>query len=136
MSYTIYSQTTGQILRIVQTTAIQDQLQDGESYIDGAIDDSAYYIENESPIAIPPKPSQYSVFDFTTKQWVENETMAISDVLIKRQRLLYASDWTQIPNNPLTAEQQSAWATYRQALRDIPEQPGYPLNVVWPTPPQ
>jgi len=135
MSYTIYNQNSGQILRIVQTTNIQEQLQDGESYIDGAIDDSAYYIENESPIAIPPKPSQYSVFDFTTKQWVENETMAISDVLIKRQRLLYASDWTQLPNGPLTTAQQAAWATYRQELRDIPQQSGYPFNVVWPVAP-
>jgi hypothetical protein len=135
MSYIIYSQTTGQILRVVQTNDIESQLQNGESYIDGAIDDSAYYIENELPVAIPPKPSQYSIFDFTTKQWVQNETMAISDVSIKRQRLLYASDWTQIPNGPLTAEQQTAWATYRQELRDVPQQSGYPYNVVWPVAP-
>ena len=135
MSYIIYSQTTGQILRVVQTNDIESQLQNGESYIDGAIDDSAYYIENELPVAISPKPSQYSIFDFTTKQWVQNETMAISDVSIKRQRLLYASDWTQIPNGPLTAEQQTAWATYRQELRDVPQQSGYPYNVVWPVAP-
>jgi hypothetical protein len=135
MSYTIYNQNSGQILRIVQTTNIQEQLQDGESYIDGAIDDSAYYIENESPIAIPPKPSQYSVFDFTTKQWVKDQTMAVSDVSSKRQRLLYASDWTQLSNGPLTTAQQAAWATYRQELRNIPQQSGYPFNVVWPVAP-
>jgi hypothetical protein len=28
------------------------------------------------------------------------------------------------------------WQTYRQALRDVPTQSGYPVNVVWPTPPQ
>jgi hypothetical protein len=85
---------------------------------------------------MPPKPDQYSIFDFSTKQWVEDENLAIAYVLPKRQKLLYASDWTQIPNNPLTAEQQLEWATYRQELRDIPEQSGYPFNVIWPTPPQ
>lgn len=57
-------------------------------------------------------------------------------VLIQRQELLQQSDWTQIPNNPLTVEKQEAWADYRQQLRDITLQPGYPNNVIWPTPPQ
>ena len=135
MNYTIYSQSTGQILKIVVTDDIQSQLQSGESYIEGSIDDSVYYIENNAAVAIPAKPNQYSVFDFTTKQWVQQENLAIADVLPKRQRLLYSSDWTQIPNNPLTSEQQAAWATYRQELRDIPSQSGYPFNVIFPTPP-
>ena len=135
MNYTIYSELTGQILKIVQTTDIDLQLQDGESYLEGEIDDSAFYIANGEAVAIPPQPDEYSVFDFTTKQWVQSENLAIADVLPKRQRLLYATDWTQIPNNPLTTEQQAAWATYRQELRDIPQQSGYPFNVVWPVAP-
>ena len=35
----------------------------------------------------------------------------------------------------LTAEQQQAWADYRQALLDIPQQAGFPHEVVWPTKP-
>ena len=135
MSYTIYSELTGQILRIVQTNDIQSQLQDGEIYLDGSIDDLNYYIANGQAVAIPVQPDQYSVFDFETKQWVQQENLAIADVLRKRQRILYASDWTQIPNGPLTVEQQQAWAEYRQQLRDITTQSGYPFNVVWPTPP-
>jgi len=136
MSYTIYNELTGQILRIVQTNNIELQIQYGENYLEGSIDDSAYYILNNVAISIPPKPNEYSVFDYTTKQWVQVETIAVIDVSSKRQRLLYASDWTQIPNNPLTVEQQQAWADYRQQLRDIPAQSGYPFNVIWPTPPQ
>lgn len=135
MIYTIYSEPTGQILRVVQTPDIQAQLQDGETYIQGSIDDSAFYIENGEAVEIPSKPDQYSVFDFTTKQWVQDETMAVSDVSSKRQRLLYASDWTQLPTYSLTTAQQAAWATYRQELRDIPSQTGYPFNVVWPVAP-
>ena len=36
----------------------------------------------------------------------------------------------------LTAEQQQAWADYRQALLDIPQQSGFPHDVVWPTKPE
>lgn len=135
MIYTVYNETTGQIIQILQTDDIALQIQNGQNYIEGAIDDTAYYIANGVAVAIPAKPDQYSIFDFTTKQWVQNETMAITDVSTKRKKLLYASDWTQIPNNPLTSEQQEEWATYRQELRDIPSQSGYPFNVIFPTPP-
>ena len=50
-----------------------------------------------------------------------------------RNQLLATSDWTQIADAPVD---QSAWATYRQALRDVPEQEGFPENVIWPTPPE
>ena len=33
----------------------------------------------------------------------------------------------------LTADQQSSWATYRQALLDVPQQTGFPHDVTWPT---
>lgn len=80
-------------------------------------------------------------FNVNSKTWVDVRTQqqkydeAVIVVTLKRNALLYASDWTQIPNNPLTAEQQALWATYRQELRDITSQSGYPFNVIWPTPP-
>jgi hypothetical protein len=53
----------------------------------------------------------------------------------ERTALLAASDWMQIPNSPLSAARVSAWATYRQALRDLPATTDDPAQVVWPTPP-
>lgn len=50
-----------------------------------------------------------------------------------RYELLVASDWTQVADAPVD---QGAWATYRQALRDIPEQEGFPDNIQWPPEPQ
>ena len=135
MTYTIYDSTTGQILRVVNTNEIDSQVGQGESFIEGEFDDVSYYIENDAAVQIPPQPSQYSVFDFTTKQWVLNPDLASSDVLTARNKLLFSTDWTQIPNNPLTSEKQAEWATYRQELRDIPQQSGYPYNVVWPVAP-
>jgi uncharacterized protein YbjT (DUF2867 family) len=50
----------------------------------------------------------------------------------QRDALLSQSDWTQVPDAPVD---QQAWADYRQALRDLPEQEGFPQEVVWPNPP-
>ena len=50
----------------------------------------------------------------------------------QRNRLLANSDWTQIPD--CTVDKQ-AWLEYRQALRDITTQSGFPTDVVWPTQP-
>lgn len=55
-------------------------------------------------------------------------------VKAERAVRLTASDWTQLPDVPL--ETKAQWATYRQALRDITTQSGYPSNVVWPIQPQ
>jgi hypothetical protein len=80
-------------------------------------------------------------FNVNSKTWVDTRTdqqkydEASQPIIQKRNQLLSASDWTQIPGNPLTTEQQTAWATYRQELRDITAQSGYPFNVIWPTPP-
>ena len=53
-----------------------------------------------------------------------------------RNKLLALSDWTQSADSPLTDEKKAEWATYRQALRDITDQPSYPENIQWPTKPE
>lgn len=55
--------------------------------------------------------------------------------LLGRDNLLRITDRTQLPDAPLTAQVRRSWANYRQALRDLPTQPGFPANVVWPIPP-
>lgn len=83
----------------------------------------------------PNKPSPHHVFDYTTKQWIDPRTPETEWPLVRaeRDRRLLASDWTQLPDVPLATKE--AWATYRQALRDITEQAD-PFNIVWPTLPQ
>lgn len=36
----------------------------------------------------------------------------------------------------LTTDQQQAWADYRQALLDVPQQEGFPETITWPTKPE
>lgn len=53
---------------------------------------------------------------------------------IKRNQLLAESDWTQMNDSPLTNELKTAWATYRQSLRDITADESWP-NVTFPATP-
>lgn len=74
-----------------------------------------------------------------TQQWIvrpptETETSAKAvEVREERNRLLTESDWTQVKDAPVD---QDAWAAYRQALRDITLQPGFPWEITWPEMPQ
>lgn len=52
--------------------------------------------------------------------------------IIKRNELLFNSDWTQLPDSPLTEQKKLLWAEYRQNLRDITKQPEFPTNIIWP----
>ena len=55
------------------------------------------------------------------------------DIRIQRNGLLFTSDWTQFTDVNLSNKQE--WATYRQALRDIPQNVGAPEDVAWPQQP-
>ena len=58
-----------------------------------------------------------------------------ADVRETRNTKLSASDWTHMVSDR-TVENQAAWATYRQQLRDITLQDGFPNEVTWPTEPE
>ena len=70
----------------------------------------------------------------TDGEWVQQWTTefyvdAADRVRGHRDRLLAQSDWTQVADAPVD---KTAWAIYRQSLRDIPEQEGFPNEVTWP----
>lgn len=69
---------------------------------------------------------------------VPEQTPEQQEMQVRAQRnsLLTFCDWTQLADAPLTTEQKQEWAEYRQALRDIPEQTGFPDAVVWPSAPE
>jgi len=75
----------------------------------------------------------WTVRDMTPEEISSREEGQASSVRGQRDSLLVQSDWTQgkdIPDNV-----SSTWAVYRQALRDIPGQTGFPWVVEWPTQP-
>lgn len=60
------------------------------------------------------------------------ETVADRIRTVRNSRL-QESDWTQAADIPQPTREK--WAIYRQALRDIPQQSGFPDNVQWPVQP-
>jgi hypothetical protein len=73
-------------------------------------------------IAVEPDAAGKAAIDAATAQSVRTE----------RNRRLADCDWTQLIDAPIDA---TPWVTYRQALRDITTQPGFPFNITWPTQP-
>lgn len=60
----------------------------------------------------------------------------LSNLRTRRDRLLADSDFTQLPDSPLTEAQRIAWAGYRTALRNLPETyAADPAAVIWPAQP-
>lgn len=54
----------------------------------------------------------------------------------KRDQLLSDTDYLLMPDYPLEALELEAVKTYRQALRDVPEQAGFPSKIEWPEKPE
>lgn len=102
---------------------------------EGTIAGQDYFIGEPGVLyARPPAPASYFTWDYTTNTWVDTRTPETEWQVVreKRDKLLAASDWTQLPDVPLATKE--AWAVYRQALRDITLQAD-PFNIVWPSTP-
>lgn len=79
---------------------------------------------------------EYQNYRAKTQQEIDVDTERGWDaVRRKRNKLLQESDWTQGADSPLTQQKKTEWATYRQTLRQVPENFTNPNDVIWPTPP-
>jgi hypothetical protein len=93
----------------------------------------------EKAVEVAPVRNEYGVWRQT---WAVAdmdgvERQAVDDAKTKAVRAernwrLAACDWTQLADAPVDS---LAWANYRQALRDVPSQPGFPWEVQWPVEP-
>ena len=61
------------------------------------------------------------------------DTEQAKSVRSTRDTKLKDTDWTQITDATVN---KTVWATYRQALRDVPTQSGFPWTITWPTQPE
>ena len=136
MNFTIYNTTTGQIIQSGFCLDVSIQIiPDGCALLEIESDPLNQYIDNGQLINIPIRLSFEHEFDYSSKSWVLDINLLKQNIVNQRNNLLFKSDWTQLPNSPLNQQKQGQWATYRQSLRDIPAQSGYPTNVTWPTAP-
>ena len=63
---------------------------------------------------------------------IEDILMTAEEARAQRDKLLEDTDWTQVLDAPIDADTREAYRAYRQALRDIPEQEGFPHSITWP----
>jgi len=103
----------------VVNTIIVDSLDFLPNLIDGSIGTIGWKYINGSLIEPDPEP-------------ISDEELS-KRIKSNRNGLLIDSDWTQVADAPVD---KAAWATYRQALRDIPNQEGFPTDVAWPAKPE
>ena len=75
----------------------------------------------------------WSVTDASAAEVEHRTAMQAESVRSQRNAKLSATDWTQVADAPVD---QAAWATYRQALRDLTTQAGFPWTVDWPITPE
>lgn len=136
---TVYDKNSGYILRglSIPDNMIEQQLTDSEDFIEGLYSGDLFYIDvaAKTPIAISEKPNNYSILDWTTKQWINDIDILKRAINLKRLQLLQQSDWTDTVSAQTRLNNYAEWQAYRQALRDITSQSGYPENIVWPEQP-
>jgi hypothetical protein len=107
----------------VQQRLVKDQIPDYDSL-------------TQKITRITPVPAGQDHVEYSIDPIVYTDAELIYQALERRNSELLKSDWTQLPDVPLTAQQVSAWAVYRQALRNVSDQPGYPRTINWPVQPE
>ena len=65
----------------------------------------------------------------------EYDTVLAASARQKRDRLIVATDYLVTPDYPIESDRLAKVKIYRQALRDIPEQSGFPRTIAWPEKP-
>lgn len=74
----------------------------------------------------------------SSEDFIDTEVNKDKELIIRSERnyRLLISDWTQLPDAKLSEEKKAEWVEYRQQLRDVPEQKGFPDDVIWPKEPE
>ena len=110
--YTLYHTDTGRIESVLRLTNVSKQKMldnnPGIAFLDGSVPDVNKYQVNVSvtPHFVEVKPAPSINIEVYVRQ--------------KRTDLLKLCDWTQTVDSPLSSSKKAEWATYRQALRDMP----------------
>jgi len=76
---------------------------------------------------------KWSISEMDDEAKAAKDAEAAKAVRSDRDKRLSDTDWTQVADAPVDKD---AWATYRQALRDVPTQAGFPYDITWPSKPE
>jgi len=125
--YTKYKTATGEITGEFGTNdpnqPFSNSVGEDESYIEGSYGAAVFKISDGKAVSIGV---------------AKRREQAIAEMKSERAAKLLESDWTQGADSPLSSSKKTEWATYRQALRDLPTTHTKILtidNVIWPEEP-
>lgn len=92
----------------------------------------------EKVVDIPGIPAKEAWDEYEDIQrYIEYTTEDLaSNARSKRTSLLKECEWTQFLDAPIDLKTRDAYRIYRQALRDVPQQPGFPEEISWPAAPE
>jgi hypothetical protein len=146
--WTGYDATTGEALFVLTASAAQAGavVRPGRGVVMGAYPATAYWFRGAEPVPYTPeqaaakaaRPQPGMRWDNTAMAWIDPrppeqvQAAAWVDVRTKRDKLLTQCDWVVIRATERGEPVPSAWLSYRQALRDVTQQPD-PLAIEWPT---
>ena len=115
-----------------QPTRYQYSMRNGVEQIDGQwytkYSLGPVFTDTTAHDDIPAKTAQEN----ETEYHVMKDTEQAKSVRTTRDEKLKNTDWTQVADAPVD---KTTWATYRQALRDLPKETGFPWDMTWPTEP-
>lgn len=121
-AYSVYDISSGEITKHLACTEeiLILNLSDGESYIEGEFSSREFKVVGGIAVSKTPEEMQPTIQELTL------------DAREHRDMLLAATDWRfRSDMNP-----SQAWIDYCQALRDVPQQAGFPTDIIWPEKPQ
>lgn len=96
-------------------------------------DERTQRVAQASPVLVDGKwIAGWNIVEKTEAEVADADARKAAEVRAERNEKLTATDWTQIADAPVNS---LAWANYRQALRDVPAQAGFPHNISWPVEP-
>lgn len=114
----------------------------GFSIYCGIVDEGRNRMDLQTMELVPYQPPSPAADEWQTWSWdagewawvsVPTEAALARDARSERDRLLLACDWTQLADVPQTTRE--LWEPYRQLLRDITDQSGFPAVIDWPDTP-
>jgi len=97
-----------------------------------------YYHNGTTFVQKAARPSMWYEYNWSNHTWEFNSTGFWAKVRADRDYMLNETDYIMMADSTFTAEKKAEWATYRQAVRDVPANNSSVTDyddIVWPTAP-
>lgn len=133
------------IMTLPSVAALEANMPPGCVAIEGRFDHLSQRVDLETDQVVdyqPPAPPDDAMqtwsWSVSIKRWVSSPTTAAIAAKVRAERDLRmaAADWVTLRSVRTGQPIPAGWAAYLQALADVPEQPGFPMSIDWPVPPE